>query len=429
MKSTEISGLETDLAILKSLENAVSEHQQGGSAVQLRDWVRSELDRNGFPRHLAREQWDEALALISASAASGRRIPGSILVPFERWAQGLAAFCTPAGSAYWSEAAPAKRTRLAKWLAQTPTAGLPPTSRNGAASKSAKSFAKTVMGWDDPLISLRDRASGVWLGLDHRSRARPCRIELGIKGKRLLGGEWVTSAEGRAGDDPLVEESPLLGPIRWSDVPRADLFEWSWKAEEGKRTRTPALLAEQATLFVSDLIETASPRATLRIALPEDVESSPVAESRALLLKSGPATAVVVPLGLPQYPGPTEHGSLLVVERDGRRWIELTQTRGEGEKHVWLPLAITWRSVSNRAPLRWRVLSVSERGKLCKPGTAFAARLAWARGPGENLLFYKSFGKAGVRAFLGRQTRDRVEIAKFSDDGSSEPIVGIAARE
>ena len=267
------------------------------------------------------------------------------------------------------------------------------------------------------------------MGLDHRLRSRACRIELGFNGKRLLGFEWTTSVEGLVADDPLAGETPLLGPIRWSDVPRADLFEWSWNAGAGKRTRTMALLAEQETLFLADLAETDGSKATMRIALPEGVEVATSPETRALILKSGSVAAWVVPLGLPSFVGPTQHGSLAVAERGGRRWLELTHARGEGLKRIWLPLAITWRTVQPRKPIHWRVLTVSERGKLCKPGTAFAARLAWEKGPGENLLFYKSFGKAGVRAFLGRQTRDRLEIAKFSEDGSSEPIVGIAARE
>ena len=128
----EESGSKIDLALLERLDKAVSEYQQGGSADQLREWVKEEIDRNGFPRRLARESWDDALALVSRSVVEGRDLPKTVVLQFGRWAEGLRAFRGSDGSAYWAGSAPSKRTKLSAWVDQMPFAGLSGARDNGA---------------------------------------------------------------------------------------------------------------------------------------------------------------------------------------------------------------------------------------------------------------------------------------------------------
>jgi hypothetical protein len=88
-----------------------------------------------------------------------------------------------------------------------------------------------------------------------------------------------------------------------------------------------------------------------------------------------------------------------------------------------MPILVSWDAVRNRKPVQWRVLTVSEKSRVCPPNVAFAARARWGRG--ETLVVYRSLASPGLRAFLGHQTRARFLIGSFSTDGEVTPLVSL----
>ena len=68
----------------------------------------------------------------------------------------------------------------------------------------------------------------------------------------------------------------------------------------------------------------------------------------------------------------------------------------------WLPLLVSWDAARNRKPARWRVVTVAEKSRACKPEVAFAARVWWS--PADSLVIYRSLAAPASRCFLGYQT-------------------------
>jgi hypothetical protein len=126
----------------------------------------------------------------------------------------------------------------------------------------------------------------------------------------------------------------------------------------------------------------------------------------------------VFPLGLPRRPFATERGTFSIDQEQG---LVLRQSI-EGRRG-WLPLLVSWNPALNRCRADWRLLTVSERSRVCPPGTAFAARVAWGRD--ESLVIYRSLARPALRAFLGHQTRARFLVGLFSRKGTVEPILTI----
>jgi hypothetical protein len=155
----------------------------------------------------------------------------------------------------------------------------------------------------------------------------------------------------------------------------------------------------------------------LSIDIAPGVSAAAVEESRAIRLKASRSSALVLPLGLPALPYPTDRGSFTV---DDRR---LVLRQAKDAKRAWLPLVVSWDADRNRRPVRWRVLTVSEKMKECPPGIGFAVRLSFGRE--ETFVIYRSLGRPGLRAFLGHHTRDRLLVGLFNKDGDVEPLVNV----
>jgi hypothetical protein len=84
---------------------------------------------------------------------------------------------------------------------------------------------------------------------------------------------------------------------------------------------------------------------------------------------------------------------------------------------------VSWDPLRNRQTIRWRILSVAERSRVCRPETAFGARISWGRD--ETLLIYRSLARPTLRSVLGYQTCARFLVARFDQEGNVVPIVKI----
>jgi hypothetical protein len=177
------------------------------------------------------------------------------------------------------------------------------------------------------------------------------------------------------------------------------------------RGRQMAMLAELAEGPVSEH--------GARFSLAPGVKAGPVPGRRAFRLTAGRGrSARVLPIGLPCLPYPTDRGSFQV--NAGSLCLRQLHEGARG----WLPLLVSWSPERDRRPVRWRLLTVTERSRRIPAEAAFACRIAW--GTAESLLIYRSLAAPERRAFLGYQTTCRLFMGLFTAKGDVEPILEIA---
>jgi hypothetical protein len=197
--------------------------------------------------------------------------------------------------------------------------------------------------------------------------------------------------------------------------------EWSFRLGAARVTRTALLLRGRRIALLADQFEKPSGGSAVapawRIALPLGVEAAPLAGTVGwtLVPPRGSPRARAVPLALPCRGGDSERGTFT---REGR---DLRLGQPCPGRRCWLPLLMSWDPLRNRQSIHWRLLTVSEKSRVCPPDRAFAARVTWGRS--ETLLFYRSLGPPALRAVLGHQTRARFLVALFNPDGTVTPIV------
>jgi hypothetical protein len=253
--------------------------------------------------------------------------------------------------------------------------------------------------------------TGDLIAIDHRVPSDRSAFELFALGRPWLGPTWTSGT--------------LEGPVaparmtRWVSNGAVDLTEWSMRAGTTRVVRSAVLLKGRHIGLLAEQVEGASGEAISRLAMPERVEASAIAENRGLKLTAMPtrASVRVYPLGLPCRSYPTERGAF---QPEGRELV----LRQQGlHRRQWLPLLLTWEPLRDRKKATWRSLTVAERGKVCGPDTAFAARFTWGRD--ETLVVYRSLAKPALRSFLGHQTRSRFLVGLFDREGRISPILNL----
>ena len=279
-----------------------------------------------------------------------------------------------------------------------------PSSKVAAAAGMVAPPTATQTWTDRPLAVFRPdwTPRGSCLAIDHRTLGTATTIEVAGRGASWLGPAWTSP--------------PLDGPVSRARViftsagTFADAVEWTFNVGPLTVTRS-AVLIRGAGLAI--LLQTEQGLlgdfGEVRWTLPDGIEARPDPSSRALILSAGrgKSTARLIPLGLPELPGPTDQGLLMA---EGNEVILRQRTSGPSR---CLALMVSWAA---RPPRTWRTLTVAAQSSVCPPGTAFAARVGW--GSSQNsLLIYRSLGPADLRSVLGHQTRSRFLIAGFSPTG------------
>lgn len=244
--------------------------------------------------------------------------------------------------------------------------------------------------------------TGDSLAVDARDPAMP-RVDLTIGGRPIVGPTWPGTH----------------GPARmrlWITSSTADCAEWSVGTGGARIVRTAILLRNRGLAILAQQGATTSDGVCSRIALGEGVAARPIAKSRVLMLKpvgSGSPTSAI-PLALNPEGGGSfaEEGGLL----------SLTAPTAVGSR-VWLPILFSWDKDRIRKAVRWRLLTVSEKGRICRSDKAFAARVSW--GLGDGLVIYRSLAKPATRTFLGYQTSARLFIGLLSAEGNVTPLLRV----
>jgi hypothetical protein len=251
--------------------------------------------------------------------------------------------------------------------------------------------------------------------VDHRERGSRGRLELIGGGLPWLGPEWrrgVSQGETTAPKSNLWESSSV-----------ADLTEWSFRSDGLRVTRCALLLRGRQTAILGEQVagKTLPAEPTdVRFDLPPGVTAQPLANCRGVLLRvAGKRTAAqALPLALPCIPYETERGSLRTT-----RDRELSLSFAPRGRRCWIPLLVSWDPGRLRKRLFWRILTVSERSKICPPDLAFAVRVSWGRE--DTMVIYRSLGPPALRAFLGYQTQARFLVGTFTREGTVEPILSV----
>jgi hypothetical protein len=187
-------------------------------------------------------------------------------------------------------------------------------------------------------------------------------------------------------------------------------------------TRSLVLLRKHRLALLTLLVEDRSslpPFVAMRVSLPRAITTAPIERSRAILLSElkKPGSALVLPIGLPSLPYPTERGEFRAND-DG-----IVLHHASSGPRCWLPLLVSWDGARHRKAVCWRVLTVSERSRIVRPDVAFAARVSWGRH--ETYVIYRSFTAPAPRAFLGHQTKARFLVGSFLKDGTVKPIIQV----
>ena len=271
-----------------------------------------------------------------------------------------------------------------------------------------------------PLASLRADWSraGDFVVVDHRTAGPGSRLEVFGAGASWLGPDWSVGVDG-----DCICTKPRV--VLWNSSSTADVLEWSWRIGAVRWSRVAILLRGRRQAILADQVE-ASPRQSLgvvetRLGLPAGVIARPLEGSRGFQLRSAAGrVGAVLPVGLPALSYPTERGGLTAADEVGRL---ILRQRVEGRRG-WLPWLVTWDSGRCRRPVRWRLLTVSQRSRICPPEVASAVRVSWGRN--DQLVLYRSLAAAQRRAFLGRQTAARMLVGRFTSKGEIEPLLEVS---
>lgn len=383
----------------------------------LERFLRARLEGDGIPRGVPVTSWWPLLTQIDRA---GTAIGGSL---GERATEALRAFLLatlrfsrPDGSAVFGprDAAEDRAGVLRRWVLRLEDPGLAQVARwwfgrrAGCATLGPPplpAFGRTAR----PLAMLRAdwRPRGDLVAIDHREPAGATALEVQVAGGTLLGPSWVAGggATGRSRG------------VGYRSGPLADWFEWAVPAGSSRVIRTAVLLRGQRLALLADEWHRAGSALTSRLGLAEGIAATAIPETRALALKGPGVSARALPLALPALPYPTERGAL-VAEAGTLLLSQRAETR-----RAWLPLLLSWDPARNRRLARWRSLTVAERSKVCPPGVAFAARVAW--GPGDGLVIYRSLARPALRSFLGHQTSARFLIGLFDAKGNVKPLLKV----
>lgn len=392
------------------LEQALASWRDQARPQSLRAWLRKELDAEGTPKTLpARDWWRCWSAVEAARDARAQAWPSAIDAALAGFARSVLRFSTPDGKPVWNVAEGPGR-RLREWVDRLPDDGLRTLARHWFPNRDDVPRRRepatpitAMLQERRPLAVLRAdwERRGDLLAVDQRDPSLPAAITLIAGGARLIGTSW---GDASGPSRTIATHSGVQG----------DFYEWSVRDNQSRRLRTVALLPGRKVALIAEQVETAAGAATSTLELFPGVTLDRHAESGSFTLSSGDVRARVVPLAVP-FPAAREQ-----FHETGRR---LQLTIPDAGPRRWLPILISWDATRLRRELVWRVLTVTERAKVCHPSVAFAARVGWGRG--EGLVVYRSLAKPAPRTFLGHATAARFLFGRFTAAGVVEPLIEI----
>ncbi|MCA9175618.1 MAG: hypothetical protein KDB14_14135 [Planctomycetales bacterium] len=244
------------------------------------------------------------------------------------------------------------------------------------------------------------------------------RVELAAFGRLWLQGEWDFQLH--VDGQPLGRVSSLEELCRHEDKD-VDYLEleasFSSDVASGWRIQRQLLLDRRHQfLYLADAVlgdEDAEIENFMRLPLAGAVKCVSADETREMALKSGKATADVLPLSLPEWRRSPCAGELTGESEH----FQLTQ-KCHGSR-LYTPLMIHLHPDRDRR-LTWRQLTVAENLMIQPPSVAAGFRAQFG---GFQWLFYRSLAKVAPRTLLGQHLNNEFFAARFLPDGEVEELI------
>ena len=402
----------------QKLDLAMQTWSRTGRTGPLTRWFQREVDSEGMPRYSRLNHW-EFIAGIETILANFPKSPlpedvreplrSLFLFSLSHAAEELRqSALLPSGAAILRLSQRIQAPEIEHLVKQAQA-----TKNSG--SKSAATFVGLFGNFNHatrPLATLRNQQSGpiTSLRIDHSRATSETRFNFEVGGRHWLGPEWSFESQ--------IVPDPLTSATRWrerSSTDTTDYLEWTFKNGPVRVIRSVLLLKQFGLALLADEVHGATHPITSRVDLGTLVQPESESETRGLkLLHTGESQLSAWPLALPTLPYQTDRGSF---STQGSK-IQLIQK--PDAKRIWMPMLFSWNPVRNRRPISWRILTVSESFKKCKPGTAFAVRIGFKGLP--SLVFYRSLATPTRRAMLGYQTTARMMAGEFHTDGKMTPL-------
>ena len=267
-------------------------------------------------------------------------------------------------------------------------------------------------------------------------------LDVTALGRSLIHGDWTLKL--KLGD-AIVELAEEWSCVCWQSDPDADYIELQMAGPGKLRVERLVMLSrKERFLIVADSISgvssvdtsppsraengktqnsprkssgTTKPRIEYesRLSLCEGMVGSCEGTTREGRITGKRLRSRIFPLGIPQDRVNSTPHEFTVEGND----IVLKQiAEGEG---LFAPLVFVWHPERTRADATWRMLTVTEDGKVVGPDIAVGYRLKLGD---YQLMISRCLKKTGnARACLGHHTRNETVIASFDSNGDVEPIL------
>ena len=241
-------------------------------------------------------------------------------------------------------------------------------------------------------------------------------------GKPLLLGQWQPALTVNGQSLQVVTQ---WDSICWYNDYDTDYLEIEADLSGGWKLQRQLLMARQdyflyaADVLLSPARLTAPAKIEYRLDLPlaEGVKFRPQEETQDGYLGFGQRTsALVVPLGVPEWRCDTRPGSLEEVNGT------LRLTHNVQGMRLYAPLFFDLHRRRHRQPATWRQLTVAENLQIVPPDVAVGLRVHVGL---EQWLSYRSLAPVGSRTVLGQNLVSEFYLGRFLHDGDAETIVEI----
>ncbi len=246
---------------------------------------------------------------------------------------------------------------------------------------------------------------------------RDFRIELSQQKELLLNGTWTP--ELRLGGKKLQVESDW-NELCWVSDDDVDYLELELQLSRGVRLQRHITMArEDRFLFLADAVFDC-PDGTIdycgRFSLADHVGLAPAEETNEAFLMGQKASALVLPLALPEWRVENSPGKLAATSDA----VEL-QVSGEGGA-LFAPLFFDLKSRRMTRPATWRRLTVAQNLEIVPPHIAAGYRVMVGK---HQWLIYRSLTPSINRTLLGHNLATEMLIARFDRKGEVEPLIEI----
>ena len=376
-------------------------------------WLERELDGQGIPRSLPTTEWLETLLGLQAIGpldewpeSQRARLLGFLQALLRRTRPDSGVFFGPTPD---RKLAMASLTLLMKWGGDPSFAKV--LSLWNPKSKDSDTTAlpplPTDLRLDLACSVLRPSWSrqGDWLAIDHRGKSASSFVELGVGGRTIIGPSWDFETAAPLSKPPTVTFAKSSA--------YADGVEWTFRSGRGLVTRSAVLLRTRKIAILAQQNEAGASMRSTAFQVQGPLTRSDSSEVRSWTFRQpqGRPTVRLIPL----ISGEQAESSRAEVETGPGEFRIRSSAEG---RRQWLGMLACWE----RPPSLVRVLTVSEKSKVCASDRAFAVRLAWGRYD-EGLVIYRSLAKPELRTFLGHQTQARFIVGRFTTAGQVIPLL------